>query len=347
MSDEPVRFAAIGLAHLHVFAQVGALLSAGGELAAFHSDGDDLAEGFAKLFPQARRASDRREILEDDSIRLVASAAAPEERAALAADAMRHGKDVLVDKPGAVSPGEVTMLRRVQAETRRRWAVFFAERLTSRATVRAAELVRAGAVGEVVQTLGLGPHQVGLAPRPDWFWDPARSGGILGDLASHQVDQFLHFTGAERAELVSAQVANRAHPERPGFEDFGELVLRAPTATGYARVDWLTPAGLGTWGDVRLFVLGTEGALELRKNCDLAGREGGDHLFLVDGSDVRHIACDDVALPFARQLLDDVRQRTETAIGQAHAFLATDLALEAQARATRLGRLPGAAPGDV
>jgi hypothetical protein len=48
--------------------------------------------------------------------------------------------------------------------------------------------------------------------------------------------------------------------------------------TGYIRVDWYSPDGLGTWGDGRLFILGTEGYIELRKYIDIAGRKGGNHL---------------------------------------------------------------------
>jgi predicted dehydrogenase len=203
------------------------------------------------------------------------------------------------------------------------------------------ELVRAGAIGRPLQTVGLGPHQLGLAPRPDWFWDPRRAGGILGDLVTHQIDQFLILTGSERAEIVSAQLANWSHPEKPEFEDFGDLSLRTPTATGYARVDWYTPAGLGTWGDGRLFVLGSEGAIEVRKNCDVAGREGADHLFLVDGESTRHFDCHEEPLPFAPALLRDVADRSETAMPQAHAFQVTEIALRAQAEATRLGNLAG------
>jgi predicted dehydrogenase len=272
----------------------------------------------------------------------VACAAVPDRRARLAIEAMQHGKDVLVDKPGAVTLEELEELRAVQRETGRIWAVFVSERLGSRATVKAVELVRAGAIGRPLQTVGLGPHQLGLAARPNWFWDPQRAGGILGDLATHQIDQFLMVTGCERAEIVSAQVANYSHPETPQFEDFGDLLLRAPAATGYARVDWYTPAGLGTWGDGRLFIMGSEGALEVRKNCDLAGREGADHLFLVDGESTRYLDCRGEPLPFAPALLRDVVERGETAMPQAHAFQVTEIALRAQVEAMRLGHLAAA-----
>lgn len=339
-ADSPaVRFAALGLDHIHVLEQVAMLLQAGAEFAAWYGSGNDLSPLFEKSFPQARRAADPRAILEDPSIALVTCAAVPDRRARLAIEAMQHGKDVLVDKPGAVTLGELEELRAVQRETGRIWSVFVSERLGSRATVKAVELVRAGAIGRPLQTVGLGPHQLGMAARPDWFWDPQRAGGILGDLATHQIDQFLMVTGCERAEIVSAQLANYSHPEKPQFEDFGDLLLCAPAATGYARVDWYTPAGLGTWGDGRLFILGSEGAIEVRKNCDLAGREGADHLFLVDGESTRYLDCRGEPLPFAPALLRDVVERSETAMPQAHAFQVTEIALRAQAEATRLGHL--------
>jgi predicted dehydrogenase len=332
MNAPPVRFGILGLAHLHVFGMTGLLREAGAELVAFHGDAP-MMEGFGKLFPDARAVSDPRAILEDDSIALVLCADVPDRRAATGVEVLRHGKDLFVDKPAAVTRAELARLRAAREETGRLCAIFYSERLTSRATLRALELVRAGAIGEVVETVGLGPHQLGLTARPEWFFDPARSGGILGDLASHQMDQFLAFTDSREAEVVAAQVANRAHPDRPGFEDYGSALVRGDRGTGYARVDWYTPDGLGTWGDVRLVVLGTEGTIEVRKNVDPAGRPGGDHLILVDAKETRHVDCSRDPLDFGRRLLADVVERTETALPQARAFQAQDLALAAQERA--------------
>jgi len=338
-----LRFAAIGLDHPHIFGQTAALLAAGAELVAFHADAPEQARSFARAFAGARAVEDEREILEDESIGVVTSAAIPSERAALGVRAMQHGKDVLMDKPGATTLEQLEQLRRVQRETGRIYSVFFSERHESRATVRAAELVRGGAVGEVVQVIGLGPHRANVGARPPWFFERERYGGILCDIASHQVDQFLHLAGAEDAEIRSSLVANFAHPEHPGFEDYGEIHLRAGRTQGLARVDWYTPDGLSTWGDGRLFVLGTEGTVEVRKYCDLGGRTGGDHLFLVDARETRRIDCAQVELPFAPRFLADVRDRTETAMGQEHCFRVCELALRAQAGAERRGLLAGAA----
>lgn len=339
MTEAPLRFAAIGFDHPHIFGQVGALLAAGAEFVAFHASQPSGVEGFVRAFPQARRVDDERAILQDDSIALVTSASIPCERAPLGVRVMQHGKDFLVDKPGMTSLAQLEEVRRVQRETGRFYSVFFSERFESRATLKASQLVHAGAIGRVVQVVGLGPHRANLAQRPPWFFQRERYGGILCDLASHQVDQFLHFAGAASAEIVASLVANYAHPEHPELEDYGEVHLRTESVSGSARVDWYTPGGLSTWGDGRLFLLGTEGTIEVRKYCDLAGSPGGDLLLLVDARETRRFDCRHLELPFARQFLDDVRRRTESAMTQSHCFAACELALRAQQQAVRRGHL--------
>ena len=326
-----VRFAVIGANHGHIYGLIAAAERGGGELVAFYISEPDIAAEFARRCPSAKRVVDERGILEDPSIQLVLSAAIPNERAALGVRVMRHGKDFMVDKPGATSLEQLGEVRRVQAETRRIYSIVYSERLENGATIRAGDLVRAGAIGRVIQTVGLGPHRVHPPERPDWFWDPSKHGGIICDIGSHQVDQFLFFTGSTRAEILAAQARNVGHPDHPQFQDFGDVMLRGDGGSGYFRVDWFTPAALPTWGDTRLTVIGTEGYIEIRKNVDLAGRDGDNHVFIANGAGVRYENCANVELPYGRQLVDDVVNRTETAMSQEHCFLATQLALEAQA----------------
>jgi predicted dehydrogenase len=333
----PSRFAVIGINHSHIYGQVNLLLRAGAEFVSFYAREPDLIAQFGPKYPQARQAGSAGEILEDDTLQLIVSAAIPNERAPLGLAAMQHGKDFMSDKPGFTTLAQLAQARQVQQETGRIYSICFSERLENPATVKAAELVRAGAIGQVVQTVGLGPHRTNLPGRPDWFFRQAQYGGILTDIASHQVDQFLYFTGSTQAEVVAAQVANYQHPQYPEFEDFGDMLLQGNGGSGYVRVDWYTPAGLSTWGDGRLTILGTEGYIELRKYCDLAGRPGGNHLFLVDQKGTHYMDCRGVDLPYGRQLVSDVLNRTETAMPQAHCFLASELALQAEAQAHRLG----------
>ncbi|ACM28300.1 oxidoreductase protein [Rhizobium rhizogenes K84] len=309
------------------------MLRAGAELVAFHAIEDDLAAVFAERFPQAKRVADKKEILEDRSIALIVSAAISSERAGLAIEAMHHGKDVMLDKPGMVTLDQLAEVRRVQAETKRIVSILYSEHFETASTVKAGELVKAGAIGKVIHTTGLGPHRLRKPTRPEWFFDRKRYGGIIADIASHQCEQFLFFAGSLEAEILSATVSNRANPETPGLQDYGDFHVRTPDVTGYVRVDWFTPDGLSTWGDGRLFIVGTEGTIELRKYIDVAGRPGTDHLFLTDRKGMQHIDCSEVDLPFGRQLAADIRDRTETAMGQEHCFKAMELALKAQALA--------------
>lgn len=336
-----VRFAVIGANHGHINGQVSATVRGGGELVSYYIKEPDLRAGFARRNPNAKAVTDERQILEDKSIQLVLSASIPVERAPLGIRVMQHGKDYMADKPGITRLDQLAEVRRVQAATRRIYSIMYSERVENAATVKAGEMVKAGAIGTVIQTVGLGPHRIGLG-RPDWFWDPAQFGGIIADIASHQFDQFLYFTGSTTGEVVASQVRNIRHPDRPLFQDFGDAMVRGNGGTGYIRVDWFTPDGLPSWGDGRLTILGTDGFIELRKNVDVAGRPGGNHLFLTDAKGVTYVDAKGTPTPYGTQLVDDVLNRTETAMTQAHCFLATELALRAQDRADKLK--PGAHP---
>jgi predicted dehydrogenase len=340
MSQTPtIRFAAIGINHNHIYGQARLLLRAGAEFVSFYAPEPDLIAEFTQAFPQAHLASSAQEILEDESIQLVISSAIPCNRAPLGIQVMKHGKDFMSDKPGFTTLEQLAEARRVQAETKRIYSICFSERLEVRAAVQAGELIQAGAIGKVVQTVGLGPHRINPPVRPDWFYQRAKYGGILTDIASHQVDQFLFFTGSTQAEIVASQVGNINHPQFPELEDFGDMMLRSDKGVGYIRVDWFTPQGLNFWGDGRLTIIGTDGYIELRKYIDIAGRPGGDHLFLVDQKEIRYIDCSQHDLPYGRQLITDIVNRTDTALLQAHCFLASQLALEAEVHATKLGHL--------
>jgi predicted dehydrogenase len=335
-----IRFGVIGINHGHIYGMVRALLRGGGEIYKFYAMEDDLATSFQVEFPQAHRAGSEEEIIEDESIQLVATAGINNMRAPLGIRVMQHGKDFMTDKPGFTTIAQLNEARKVQAETKRIYSICFSERLENPATVKAGQFVSQGVIGQVIQTIGLGPHRANPQTRPSWFFKKEQYGGILCDIASHQFDQFLFFTNSTNADIVSSQIANFHHPEYPELEDFGDAIIRSPNATGYIRVDWFTPQGLPVWGDGRLMILGTEGYIELRKYIDLDGRQGGDHLFLVNHEGVNYFSCSDVELLYGAQLVQDVTDRTETAMPQAHAFLASELALKAESQATWITENP-------
>lgn len=310
------------------------MLNAGAELVSFYAPENELARTFALTYPQTRQVDCVEAILEDPSIQLIVSASVNCERAPLGIRVMEYGKDFMSAKPGFTTLEQLAEARRIQAQTGKIYSVYFSERLAVRAAIKAGELVQNGAIGTVLQTIGLGPHHANLSTRPAWFFQKQKYGGILTDIGSHQCEQFLFYTGSTRAGIVAAQVGNLNHPQSPEFEDFGDVLLRGNGGMGYFRVDWFTPQGLGTWGDGRLVILGTDGYIELRKYVDLAGRPGEDHLFLVNRRGTEYMNCSEVELPYGKQLLVDIVNRSETAMSQEHVFLASELALLAQQKAT-------------
>lgn len=332
----PIKFAVIGLNHGHIYGQTEAMVRNGGQLVSFYAKEPALVKAFGERYPNAKLTRSEKEILEDNTLQLVVSASIPIDRAPLGVEVMKHGKDFMVDKPGIVSLDQLAEVRKVQKETGRIYSIMYSERFENRATVKAGELVKAGAIGKVIQTIGLGPHRMNIKSRPEWFFDKKYYGGIICDIGSHQCDQFLFFTDSTTGEVVASQTGNVHYHQYPAFEDFGDVILRSDKGTGYIRVDWFTPDGLNTWGDGRLTILGTEGFIEIRKNTDIGGRDGGNHLFLVDGKETRYVDCSAQDLPYGVQLINDIANRTETAMTQAHCFLATELALKAQAHAENL-----------
>jgi predicted dehydrogenase len=334
-----LRFAVIGINHDHIHSQIGATVRGGGELVSFYAKEPDLAATFARRYPTVKQARSEAEILEDKNIQLVVSAGIPVDRAPLGVRVMQHGKDYMADKPGITTLAQLAEVRRVQKATKQIYSIMYSERFENKATVRAGELIKAGAIGKVLQTTGLGPHRlnnVSGGVRPSWFYDRKYFGGIICDIASHQFDQFLFFTDSTQGTVVASQVGNLHHPQYPLFEDFGDVMLRGNGGMGYIRVDWFTPDGLSTWGDGRLTIIGTDGFIEIRKNCDVGVSTAGNHLYLTDQKETRFFDCNQGDLPYGRLLVDDILNRTETAMSQHHCFHATELALLAQQNAQRI-----------
>ena len=330
-------FAAAYLEHGHICGQCNGLIEAGATLKWVYDADPKKTEAFRAKYPQARVARSFDEILADPAVKLVAAAAIPSERGAIGGRVMAAGKDYFTDKTPFTTLGQLAEARRVVAATGRKYMVYFSERLHVESAMHAGDLVHGGAIGRVIQVLGLGPHRLGTG-RPGWFFERAKYGGILCDIGSHQFEQFLFYSGATDATVTQAAVGNFANAGTPEFEDFGEASLAGDNGTSnYVRVDWFTPPGLGTWGDGRTVILGTKGYIELRKYIDVAREKSGDHLYLVDERGEQHLSvAGQVGFRFFGELILDCLQRTEKAMTQAHAFKAAELCLKAQAAARRL-----------
>lgn len=328
-----LAFVALGLDHRHIYGMTENMIKRGARCLGYWTQGTPQPlEGYVHRFPDLPRFETLDAALSAGAD-LALISAIPADRAALSIRAMQTGHDVMTDKPGCTTLAQLDQIKAAVAETGRIWSINFSERFEVPCVTLADQLVQDGAIGRVVHTTGLGPHRLNRPTRPDWFFARERYGGVLTDIASHQIDQFLHFTGSDTAQITMAHVANHANPNDPGLQDLGEVALRSDTASGYIRVDWYTPDALPNWGDGRLTLLGTDGYIELRKYVDVGGRTGADSLVIVNATRCETIDARDAGLPYFDRLAHDIAHRTETAMTQAHCFEVMRLALVAQAMA--------------
>lgn len=325
-------FAAVALDHGHIYGMTNGLIEAGATLKYVYDPDPAKVEKFVARFPGVKAAGSEEEVLSDPEVKLVAGAAVTSERCALGLRVMDAGKDYFTDKAPFTTLDQLAAARKKAAETGRKYMVYYSERLHVESAVYAGQLIREGAIGKVIQVLGLGPHRLNAPSRPDWFFIKENYGGILCDIGSHQIEQFLFYAGETDATVVRSQIGNYAHPQYPELDDFGDAMLvGAGGATQYFRVDWFTPNGLRTWGDGRTIILGTEGYIELRKYINVGTDDGSNQVFLVNGEREQKISvAGKVGYSFFGELILDCINRTENAMTQAHAFKAAELCLIAQ-----------------
>lgn len=333
--------AAIALNHGHIYGMCNSLINAGATLKYVYDPDPKKVEAFVQKFPKVKVAQSEEEVLNDPEVKLVAGAAITSQRCALGLRVMDAGKDYFTDKAPFTTLEQLEMAKAKVKETGKKYMVCYSERLQVEGAIFAGNLVKDGAIGKVLQVIGLGPHRLGKANRPSWFFDHEQYGGILCDIGSHQIEQYLFFAGEEDATVVNSKVANYNNPDVPELEDFGDCTLIGKNgSTNYFRVDWFTPSGLGTWGDGRTIILGTEGYIEIRKYIDITtDKKGGNHVFLVnkDGEQYFNVT-GKIGYPFFGEFILDCINRTENAMTQAHAFKAAELCLLAQKQAIHINQ---------
>lgn len=328
------RIALVGADHNHLYEIIDRLVKAGASAVAHTAEGQ-FVEHYSGWQAASVEASFD-DILADDSIDLIVTAAIPNRRASIALAAIAAGKHVISDKPGLTTMDQLDAVRAaIAGRPGRPWTVLFTERFENRAINEAVRLAKSGAVGTVVHVVGAGPHTMWAERRPDWFWDPDATGGILVDIGSHQVDQFMSITGSTAADvsIVSSMVGNVASVDHAAMQDIGSMTLAAGVVVGDHRLDYLTARGLGTWGDCRLMIVGTEGTIEARANVDVAGADGAEHLIVVDADGTRRVDISSVVVDWAEQAVADLADGGERLMTQQHAIDVTDVCLRAQAAA--------------
>ena len=329
--DSKFSFAVIGLAHGHIYSMCAGLIRAGAVLRYVYEEDPALLDAFVKKYPEVTVCPTEETLLAQNDIQLVASAAIPSQRAPIAVRSMRAGKHVVVDKAPLISFEQLDAVKKAVAETGQKYFVYYSESIDEPSTIYALELVKQGIIGKLLHFYGTAPHLLNPKSRPDWFFRREDTGGILTDIGSHQVHQFLRFAGCKNADVVYSRIRTRQYGEGRCLDEEGEFLLEAENGvTGTFYLNWKTPDGLKTWGDVRMILQGEDGFIEVRKNLDLAHDLTPCHVLVVTQKETRHeIVSDSVSRDYFPQLISDCTQGTAY-IDPETDFTSIEIAMRAQ-----------------
>ncbi|WP_405056649.1 Gfo/Idh/MocA family oxidoreductase [Kribbella sp. NBC_01505] len=250
-----IRIAIAGAAHPHA-RYVTAEIDRNDEyqLVAVADPDRTVAERYATPY-QAKVFTDHQQLLDETRPDVVMVAGIYADRGRAVVDALDAGAHVLADKPLCTSLTDLTAISEASRRNNRHVTVLLEKRYYPE-TLAMAELIdELGTIHGVVST---GPHKLNRPTRPEWFFDRTRYGGLLNDLAVHDIDAALHFTG------LTAGTVSGALASEPGFPRYGTATLTGPGVLITAGVDWLTPAASPLHGDYRMKLVGSNGTAELQ-----------------------------------------------------------------------------------
>ncbi|HWT26767.1 MAG TPA: Gfo/Idh/MocA family oxidoreductase, partial [Mobilitalea sp.] len=148
-------FAAIGLDHGHIFGMCNGLTEAGADLKWVYDQDPEKVAKFVKTYPQVKIARSEEEIFQDSEVKLVAGATVTSKRCDLGMRVMDAGKDYFTDKAPLTSLDQLNMAKEKVKTTGKKYMVYYSERLHCESAIYAGYLIDEGAIGKVVQVIGL------------------------------------------------------------------------------------------------------------------------------------------------------------------------------------------------
>ena len=203
-------FSAAHIDHGHIYGMCNGLTEAGGTLKYVYDPDPKKVKNFIKAYPAAIPAQSLEQVLEDKETRLVASSNVTSQRGPLGVKVMQAGKDYFSDKAPFTTLDQLNAAKDTVAKTGQKYMVYYSERLHVEGAILAGYMIDQGEIGKVISVTGFGPHRLGAAGRPRWFFEREKYGGILCDIGSHQIEQYLHFAGEEDATVQLARIGNYA-----------------------------------------------------------------------------------------------------------------------------------------
>ncbi len=251
----PLRIAAVGLEHDEIYRVLDRLRGHdAATLAAIAERSGRLRMAAAgryrvPVFPRLAR------LLAETAVDAVLVATPNGEKAAIIAEALRAGKHVIAHAPLAITPAQLDEVAEAQAASGGGVVLLLPLRFTSAYADLRAALAR-GALGEITQAVIINSQQVVATPRTQAFFATKTHGGILTNLAVHDLDA-LRWLGGDLT-VTYAATRRMGKTDYADFEDAGMARARlAGGGEGVVVCNWLAPAAAVPFHELN--IIGTEG----------------------------------------------------------------------------------------
>ncbi|NPV80086.1 MAG: Gfo/Idh/MocA family oxidoreductase [Firmicutes bacterium] len=262
-----IKIAVVGLAHPHIYDFLNEALGLDGvRLTGIVEEDATTRLNASKRYGQVPAFETMDDLLESVDVDLIATAAVNNRKADIIVNALKKGKHVISDKPLVTTMEDLERVKEAfrEAGPNARLCMLLTERYNP-SLVTAKQVIDSGEIGEIVNCIALRPHRLAPSTRPLWMFNRKEYGGIIVDLAIHDIDILRWFTGSDIAKIFAAHHSNSRFRQFKEFEDNGEIFLALDNgSTAFIRVDWLTPDGYPHHGDCRVLVVGTKGQVEAR-----------------------------------------------------------------------------------
>lgn len=261
-----MTFSIIGCEHEHISIFIEEMLELGHECAGiYEAENKALLESVAEKYNLP--IAEDKEMLLSNNVDMVGSSAINNQKIDIIELCEERGKHIMVDKPAVTNREDYKRLQAVIDRGQIEVGMLLTERYRP-AFSTLKRYIDEQRLGKIINIGIRKPHKLKPSTRPAWHFSKEQGGGIVIDLFVHDFDLLRWLTGDE-IRGFDGMVTKNMLPEYPTFYDAAAVqVLLKDNTIAQLYADWHTPEASKTYGDGRIFVVGTEGYAELRLSGD-------------------------------------------------------------------------------
>ncbi len=257
-----IRFGIAGIKHFHIleFAK-GMNQIPGSEFVGFYEDDEALRKTYEHEFG-VKGYANLESFVDSANPEIVGVAVENAKKSEVITRLVGLGCHVLADKPLVTDLKQLDEIENSACVHDRQIGLMLLERYHA-PTFTIHKMLQEGTLGALVSFIAIAPHKLKPDGRPTWMFDPGLYGGVLNDLAIHNID-IATWLWNDLPVSVTASEGCLRFKQFDGFTDHAGVFLEfADTSTAMIRVDWMTPEMFPSHGDGRQFYEATEGTIEV------------------------------------------------------------------------------------